>query len=172
MKTQILKMALLGLLIFPHASFSQNEPNDEPGPAMIDKQNREKLKSMKIAYLTEKMALSPEEAKVFWPVYDDFHKKKLDLRQEHRKKMKAAKEKSKLSTQEMEQIVDAELAMKTKLLEIDKEYHAKLKTILPIEKVMKYYEAEHGFKREMMKKMKKNYHNPPPAKENDPTLEY
>jgi len=41
------------------------------------KQNREKIKSLKIAFFTEKLDLSSEEAKAFWPMYNE-HEEKIE----------------------------------------------------------------------------------------------
>ena len=34
------------------------------------------IKSQKIAFFTDKIGLSPEEAQVFWPIYNDYWDKK------------------------------------------------------------------------------------------------
>lgn len=142
----------LTLLSFGFAS-AQVDADDHPKEKHS---NREKIKTMKIAYFTEQLNLTSEEATVFWPVYNEYEQKKIKLREDNRNRHKAAKSKEKLSNKEMEEVVDGELNFKIQMLEIDKAFHSKIKTVLPIEKVMKMYKAEHGFKREVMKKMRKN----------------
>ena len=38
------------------------------------KNDWEKIKSLKVAYFTEKLELSSSEAKGFWPIYENFEK--------------------------------------------------------------------------------------------------
>jgi hypothetical protein len=54
-------------------------PNPPRPPAGID-ENR--IKSLKIAHLTERLNLSSEEAVKFWPIYNQFEDKKLALQKE------------------------------------------------------------------------------------------
>ena len=151
MKTKKIVSILLLILMSFNNSFSQTEPDENEG----EKVNVEKIKTLKKDYFTEKLNLTPQESSVFWPVYNDYSSKKMNLRKENRNKHKAARAKAKLTNEEMEVLVDAELEFKIKMLEIDKEFHQKIKTILPIEKVLKLYKAEHAFKKEVMHKIKK-----------------
>ena len=44
-------------------------------------EQREKFRSMKIAYFTEELELTSEEAEKFWPLYNDYEKKKREVSQ-------------------------------------------------------------------------------------------
>ena len=49
-----------------------------------DPERREKFNSMKIAYFTEELELTSAEAEKFWPVYNEYEKKKSALHWERR----------------------------------------------------------------------------------------
>ena len=46
------------------------------------KERREKVKALKVAFITEKLELTTEEAQKFWPIYNAFDEKQAELRHE------------------------------------------------------------------------------------------
>ena len=51
-----------------------------PGaPPASHQQKEDRIKSHKIAYLTEQLSLSPEEAQQFWPVYNAYANEEIYL---------------------------------------------------------------------------------------------
>ena len=67
MKNKILALALL---LTTFLSFGQH-----------NKESREKIKALKVAYLTQELKLNAIEAQQFWPLYHK-HKEKIDNYQE------------------------------------------------------------------------------------------
>ena len=66
---------------------------------------REKVKALKIAFMTKRLQLTPAEAKEFWPVYDEYEAKIEQLRMESQQRRMAARETfDQLSEKEMEQL--------------------------------------------------------------------
>jgi hypothetical protein len=68
MKTPRYLLIYLILLLF---SQLQAQP-PKPGHRGNDPERREQIESMKIAFLTKRLDLTPEEAKKFWPVYNQY----------------------------------------------------------------------------------------------------
>lgn len=116
-----------------------------------DKNNE--IETYKIAYLTEKLGLSSEEAKIFWPIYNDWQKEQGALRKERYQKMisfRKINEIENLSDTEVQTLITNDFAMKEKELNLEKKYYYKLKSKLPIKTVGKYYRAQEAFKREIL----------------------
>lgn len=42
------------------------------GVFQVRAQNGEKIKALKIAFITQRLQLTPEEAQKFWPIYDQY----------------------------------------------------------------------------------------------------
>ena len=40
--------------------------------AQVNKESREKIKTLKIAYITEQLNLTAKEAQDFWPIYNTY----------------------------------------------------------------------------------------------------
>lgn len=126
-------------------------------PLFVSAQGREdrnsEIETYKIAYLTEKLGLSSEEAKIFWPIYNDWQKEQDALRKERFQKMisfRKIDEIEALSDTEVQTLITNDFNMKQRELDLDKKYYYKLKSSLPIKTVGKYYRAQEAFKREIL----------------------
>jgi len=106
----------------------------------------EAIESRRIAFLTEKMSLTPEEARVFWPVYNEYNKKRDELANEHRNKWADANV-SAMSNEEAGRYAEELIVHMERNAAIKREYHDKLKRILPAKKIALLYEAERDFNR-------------------------
>lgn len=122
------------------------------------KSDREQeIKSQKIAFFTDKIGLTLEEAQVFWPIYNDYWAKKNKIISQRKKKMTYFSENSdKLSNDEMVTYANQYIHYEMELAELLDEYHKKFKEILPIEKVMKIYLADYEFKTYLLKKIRES----------------
>lgn len=115
----------------------------------------ETIKSWKISFITKHLRLTPQEAQLFWPVYNQFETESEEIRTNHRKQMQAMKEDfSEISDAEIEKFVDRQLTFRQSEMDILKKYHPQFKKILPIKKVALLYKAEEEFKRQLLKQIK------------------
>lgn len=92
-----------------------------------DKQGGGRIEAMKIAYLTKRLNLSPEEAQKFWPIYNQYMDEIRKTRQEARQNNQGV-----LPTEE-------------KLLNIRKKYNGEFNKALSAEKVDRFFNAEKEF---------------------------
>lgn len=123
-------------------------------------QTPERIKSMRVAYLTRNLALTPAEAEKFWPVYNQFSDSVEKLKQEQRKRYRNVREDLlNKSDQELENDVDDFIAYKRRELEIFEEYHDKFKEVLPIRKVVLLYKAEQNFEKEIINQIRERLNN-------------
>lgn len=141
-----------------------SKPNEEQR-----KKEWERIQSEKIAFLTQELDLSPEEAQVFWPVYNQCWKESLDA---HKKMMDAfgtfrGKKGDELSDAELEKKLDAYIQATTASNQVLADWYPKFKQVLPIHKVAKLYQAEEAFQRKMINNLKKRQ-GPPDAGLNPP----
>lgn len=115
------------------------------------------IEAYKVTYLKEKLELTPEESRIFWPIYNAWTAEQSALRQERREKMisfRKIAEIEDLSDTEVQTLITNELNFKQRDLNIERKYYTKLKTSLPIKTVGKYYRAQETFKRELLSRYK------------------
>lgn len=117
--------------------------------------NKEKVDALKVGFITKKLNLSAEEAQKFWPVYNKFHEEL----ERNRKDMKTLVSSNygnfdKLSQADAEKVLHDMQLIKTQELEISKQYTAEFKKVIPTQKVIMLFVAEHEFKRELLRQLK------------------
>jgi hypothetical protein len=129
---------------------------------------RGQLDAQKIAFITRELELTPQEAQVFWPVYNEFDAKRKTLRQSFITTTNLEdKNIDELSDKEAGELADGQIIQSQKLIDLRKEYHAKFKSVLPIKKVLKLYESERRFQKELLGQIKGNRQKGPPPPPRD-----
>jgi DNA invertase Pin-like site-specific DNA recombinase len=125
----------------------------EGGPANRKKQ----IEARKVAFITTELNLSPEEAQVFWPVYNQAQAERKALREKHKAmrdiKVKEGEPKKTLDTmtdKELEEKMEYMMVHEQAELDLKKKYLKKYKEVLSIRKVAKLYQAEMKFKKRLM----------------------
>ena len=135
------------ICLFTNISFSQNNSSNN---------NREALK---IAFYTKKMNLSSEESQIFWPIVNEMEKEIKEIKNSHGKMIIKDKKPEDLTEKELEDILDMKLLISKEILDLKIKYHEKIKEVLPINKVAKYYEANKDYKK--IQARRKTHHNNP-----------
>lgn len=142
-------LTLMSLSIFFSWSLSAQKPSE----------SREKIKALKIAYLTEQLNLTPQEAEKFWPIYNAHDEEHNSLRYKTRLAYKKAIEQNKsvdnISEKEAQKIILLKLETDKKIYESQSKFIAKVKKVLSYKKIMKLQVAEMEFGRKLMRKYKR-----------------
>ena len=139
---------LCALTVLAAGAFAQG-----PGPRRGNDEGwRERVRSEKVAFLTEEIDLSESEAQVFWPIYNQLQKEQRDSFEAVQKAYAAmAKGVTDGKTgKEMEKLVNAYIDAKSKNEGIETRYFNKLMKALPAEKVARYYVAEEKFRHQQI----------------------
>jgi hypothetical protein len=134
-----------------------------PGLALAQgpRMGGEKMEAKKVAWITTKLDLTTDEAKIFWPIYNDYVREQATLRKERFQKMisfKKIKEIEDLDDNEIQALIMNDFNFRQRDLDIEKKYYYKLKSNLPIKLVGKFYRAQEAFKKELLNQ----YRNDPP----------
>ena len=118
---------------------------------------KDKIESMKIGFITQKLNLTSEEAQKFWPVYNKFSDDLQKLRSSTKDKLaEDLNELATMSDADAEKTLHEMLNYKISEAELIKKYATEFKKVLPIKKVVMLYKAENDFKRELLKKLRDN----------------
>jgi hypothetical protein len=116
----------------------------------------EKYFAQKIAYLTTVMDLSPEESAIFWPLYNEFEKK----RKAYSEEMRGHKEEtfddfSSLTEDEAKNSIKNYQEHLLKMNDLTIEYQNKYLEVISAKKVLLLFKAEKDFRKELLKKLGK-----------------
>lgn len=140
------------LIILILSLFSLMAAAQEEEMAKADPKAQEKIKAARIAFITERLGLTPAEAEKFWPVYREFSMKRQELRQQFEQRRKNP-DPSKPTEQNEKDMVDYSLQLKQKELDLEKEYSGKLLNAVPAQKVMALRQAEDDFRKLVIKQI-------------------
>ena len=117
--------------------------------------HRERFRSMRIAFFTEKLELTTEEAEKFWPLYNEFEKNREELiRNSRMRSREFSMQAEELSEQEAVEIINQHIETRKKELQLDIEFHNELKKILPPKKIMHLYITEVQFREYMLRRIR------------------
>lgn len=144
---QVLKnvwLLIFGTVLIITTSATAQERGGNPG------RMKEKLKSHKIAFLTDRMQLTEAEAEKFWPLYRSFEAERRELKED----IFIENLNADISEKEAEKALDNMIDIKTKELDLQKKYIGKFRSVISAKKVIALYKAEKEFKASMVKKIR------------------
>tara|TARA_B110001450_G_scaffold58087_1_gene54770 strand:+ start:1809 stop:2258 length:450 start_codon:yes stop_codon:yes gene_type:complete len=125
------------------------------------KESREKIRTLKIAYLSNQLNLTSNEAEKFWPIYNANDKEQHLLRIKFRSEIKkATMEKGNidmLSEEKAKNLILSKLKNDKKIYESKKDFINKIQKIISYKKIIKLKLAEIEFNRKIMNKYKKKF---------------
>jgi len=118
---------------------------------------KEKVKALKVAYLTNNLSLTASEAEKFWPIYNAYDEKQFELRHE---KMKMIKDR--LDAESVDDLTDKQAsAMISQIEDVEddlyqnrKKFMTSLKTVLSPVKILKLKKAEDDFNKTLLRQYK------------------
>lgn len=145
MKTnRIARLSLLLVMLMPVALFAQNR--------------KDKIETMHIAYLSQRLDLTPSEAEKFWPIYNEYRAEQDKLRKERMDNMQTVRRAGgidSMSDADVQKIINIETGIETQQLELRKDYVVKFQQAIPLRKVAKFFVAEDEFKRFLLNQLKR-----------------
>lgn len=116
---------------------------------------KEKVNAQRVAFFTEKLNLSPEEAQKFWPVYNDYSNRKDKLSAETRNlRQYLARNSGNLTEKEVDESLQKYLDLKEDEHTLFVEYNSRFLNILDPGKVLNLYLAEDQFKQFLLRQLR------------------
>ncbi|MCU0368490.1 MAG: hypothetical protein MUF39_06640 [Cyclobacteriaceae bacterium] len=141
-------MKRLTLVLFLIASVfvATAQDQDVTDQSAMDPKAQERIKNLRIAYISDKLGLTPEQAEKFWPVYREFSDKRREIR------MEFAKSRNELNGQkpterEQEELVKRGLELKQRELDLEKDYSGRLMKVITAQQMLNLRKAEGDFQR-------------------------
>jgi len=135
------------LLAISLSSFAQNGRFAE---------KREQIKTLKIAFITEKLSLTSAEAEKFWPIYNAFEEKQHELKKQKMQSVRKNDESavSKMTEKDATAFLSQMENSEDELHQLRKKFTTNLKTVLPATKIIQLKKAEEDFNRKLLRQYK------------------
>lgn len=121
----------------------------------LSEEKRKEFDAQKVAYYTQELDLSPEEAAKFWPLYNEMRKKMREVEGVMRKKSREIKEAKGMTEEAYKKAILEVLGCEQTMQNLKKEYYQKMLQVLPASKLWKLDEAERKFHRQLFERLKR-----------------
>jgi len=133
-------LGLLILLLATTVSFAQ--PTQK---------KKEKIKALKIGFITEHLELTPSESEKFWPIYNQFEADRHSLGNRNSKPNIET-----MNDAELNQLLQNQLDRQEQIIALKRKLIQDLRPVLPLRKIVKLQFVERKFKRELLHRLGKN----------------
>lgn len=165
--TAIIATLLTGTCLFAQENMPcpQDIPQKHNGPEQAEHPGKKKfptkeeIQSQKIAFFTQELNLTPEEAQMFWPVYNAANKKLHSARKEINGCLKelqtALNSDTPASDSQIKALMDKYLKACEGEIDIQAETFEELSKVVPVHKAAKTFSLEERFRVMMIRQLRK-----------------
>lgn len=130
---------------------------------------KEKIEAARIALITERLELTPEQAEKFWPVYREYGIKQREIRQEFDRTRKNF-DPNKASEEENKKMLEMATQVKERQLSLEREYSERILTVINTRQLNNLRKAENDFKEMLLKRIRAEQMKRQQQKRNDGRL--
>ncbi len=120
-------------------------------------ERREAIEARKIAYITKQLSLSSEEARAFWPIYNEYTEKVEELSNTFREQREQLPDVSEMSEEEAAKFVNEDLERFEAAAALRREYTEKMLRVISVQKVARLFEAEKSFNRMLFREAQRRH---------------
>ena len=115
-------------------------------------ERQERIEAFKIAFFTEKLQLTPDESKAFWPLFNQYEDRQDALQKKYDLKGKRLEL---LSDEEVKGHVMKQLEMEDEMVKLRKDYIMQFMDVLPVRKVAMLQRINREFKKALLQEIRK-----------------
>lgn len=121
------------------------------------KEKQDQIKAIKVAFITNELNLTADEAAKFWPIYNTFEDKQLEVR-----KTKLKGSLHRMNDEKLDNITENEASTllsemesaEENLFQLKKKFNLDIRGILPAAKILKLKKSEDNFNRKLLQQFK------------------
>lgn len=111
--------------------------------------NGDRIAAVRVAYLTERMRLTPEQAEKFWPLHEAMEQEKKAIE----KRMAGLFRQEDISNDDADEIIRQHFKMEEELLQLKQRYYDKFNQVITPRQVLMYQRASREFKRNLIRQL-------------------
>ncbi|WP_420319246.1 hypothetical protein [Ekhidna sp.] len=112
-----------------------------------------KIEAAKIALITERLELSPEQAEKFWPIYREFGKQRQEVRRDFDQARRNF-DPNKASEEENKKMLEMANQVKERQLKLEREYSDRILKVISSRQLNNLRKAENDFKEMLLRRIR------------------
>jgi Spy/CpxP family protein refolding chaperone len=133
------------LLVFVTMSLCATGQNNR-----MNEKRKEKLEAQRVAFITQKLDLTPEESQKFWGIYNEHMNKEQELKRAMRD---LREDIPSMSESEADQAIKSWIENGQREMDLRKNTYYQLRKVLPANKLVKLPLAERQFKEKLLQQV-------------------
>lgn len=141
----------IALLLASVGSFTASGQTTEDQRHEQRKERMQKIQSAKIAFITEKINLNPDEAQKFWPVYNQLEEERRGIR--HKGRELRDDKIASLTDQQIREALNQRLVLQQTEVNLEKQYMERFLKVITPRQLATFYRAEKEFTDILLKKL-------------------
>ncbi|TKT92171.1 hypothetical protein FDK13_13100 [Dyadobacter frigoris] len=119
----------------------------------------QRIQDAKIAIITNRLNLTPEQSTGFWPVYNEYSQKRREIHRAQRKIINDKKAEGKTDEQVLNNLKEVQ-DLKQKDLDLEKEYQTRFLKVISASQIIELYKAERTFNDMLIQRLKQRQGKP------------
>ncbi|MCL6265547.1 hypothetical protein [Flagellimonas myxillae] len=117
---------------------------------------RERIRTLKIAFITERVNLTSLEAQDFWPIYNEYEAKLEEIRRKERLELRSRVALVQdLSDSESASLLEQYSTIQKAKYDAEQDFIARIKNVISPKKTLLLLKAEEDFKKRLLQQMRK-----------------
>lgn len=112
-----------------------------------------KIQDARVAIITNRLNLTPEQSTGFWPVYNEYSQKRREIHRAQRKIINDKRAEGQNDEQVLSNLKEVQ-DLKQKELDLEKEYQNKFLKVITASQVIELYKAERTFNDMLIQRLK------------------
>ncbi len=140
MKT-LLKIALISIAFNSHLVAQERSQNVQ-----------DKIETARIGMITNRLDLTSEQATAFWPVYNDYENKKMEVKKGLRQHLSESRSLASGDDKIVAELKEM-IALRQKEVDIDKEYLVRFLKVISPRQVSELFKTEQMFKQMLLRRL-------------------
>jgi Spy/CpxP family protein refolding chaperone len=112
-----------------------------------------RIQDAKVAIITNRLNLTPEQSTGFWPVYNEYSQKRREIHRAQRKIINDKKAEGKTDDQVLNNLKEVQ-DLRQQELDLEKEYQSRFLKVITASQVIELYKAERTFNDMLIQRLK------------------
>lgn len=112
-----------------------------------------RIQDAKVAIITNRLNLTPEQSTGFWPIYNEYSQKRREIHREQRMIINNKKALVKTDNQVLNNLKEVQ-DLRQKELDLEKEYQSRFLKVISASQVIELYKAERTFNDMLIQRLK------------------
>ncbi|KAB7531056.1 hypothetical protein F8C76_06060 [Flagellimonas olearia] len=118
---------------------------------------RDRIKTLKVAFITERVGLTSQEAQQFWPIYNAHEETLENIRRKERRELRSRISLAQdLSDSESSTLLNNLMALQKEKHNAEQDFITKIRTVISAKKTLLLIKAEEDFKKRLLQQYRKH----------------